>query len=187
MTHPSGLQANKVSSCCQSGVCWQVAGLDVGWGQQLDMQREAGGGRWVLRRELPTGRFPYKLIVDGRWTCSADHPTFVVRGVSLVYRLLRNLGLEKLIVDGPALPTNPPLWCALFYVGSLGAYTLNKQKAQPQQAPRCLCGRHQSQRAYLCNPSLQRKSRSFVLPVSRCHARTIPSLHVLLGRASLGA
>lgn len=58
----------------------QVAGLDVGWGQQLDMEREAGGGRWVLRRELPPGRFPYKLIVDGRWTCSADHPTFVVRG-----------------------------------------------------------------------------------------------------------
>ena len=52
----------------------------MGWGQQLDMAREAGGGRWVLRRELPPGRFPYKLIVDGRWTCSADHPTFVVRG-----------------------------------------------------------------------------------------------------------
>ncbi|KAK9846581.1 hypothetical protein WJX81_006986 [Elliptochloris bilobata] len=56
---------------------FQVAGLDVGWGQQLDMEREVGSGRWVLRRELPPGKFPYKLIVDGRWTCSADHPTFM--------------------------------------------------------------------------------------------------------------
>lgn len=56
----------------------QVAGLDVGWGQQLDLEREPGSGRWVLRRELPPGRFPFKFIVDGRWTCSADHPTFMV-------------------------------------------------------------------------------------------------------------
>lgn len=50
----------------------------MGWGQQLDLQREPGSGRWVLRRELPPGRFPFKFIVDGRWTCSADHPTFMV-------------------------------------------------------------------------------------------------------------
>ena len=65
----------------------------MGWGQQLDMAREAGGGRWVLRRELPPGRFAYKLIVDGRWTCSADHPTFVVRGLFTIFRVLKTIHL----------------------------------------------------------------------------------------------
>jgi hypothetical protein len=61
------------------GRAWQVAGLDVGWGQELDLQRERGSGRWTLTRELPPGRFPFKFIVDGRWTCSADHPTLMAR------------------------------------------------------------------------------------------------------------
>ena len=66
--------------CRLTGRCArQVAGLDVGWGQELDLQRERGGGRWALTRELPPGRFPYKFIVDGRWTCSADHPTLMAR------------------------------------------------------------------------------------------------------------
>ncbi|KAK9820509.1 hypothetical protein WJX72_011109 [[Myrmecia] bisecta] len=54
----------------------QVAGLDVGWGQPLDMTYDVETHRFVLDRALPPGRFPFKLIVDGRWTYSADHPTY---------------------------------------------------------------------------------------------------------------
>ncbi|GFR41929.1 hypothetical protein Agub_g2722 [Astrephomene gubernaculifera] len=55
---------------------WKIAGLDVGWHQQLPLQREEGAtGRMVLRRALQPGKYPYKFIVDGHWTYSADHPT----------------------------------------------------------------------------------------------------------------
>lgn len=53
----------------------QVAGLDVGWGRQIDLERERGTGRFVLRRSMPIGQYQYKWIVDGHWTYSADHPT----------------------------------------------------------------------------------------------------------------
>jgi hypothetical protein len=43
----------------------QVAGLDVGWGQQVEMQRDAATRRFVLKRELPPGLYQYKLIVVG--------------------------------------------------------------------------------------------------------------------------
>ncbi|CAL8461831.1 g1362 [Coccomyxa elongata] len=54
----------------------QIAGLDVGWGQQIDMQYDPDTHRYVVTRSLPPGRYPYKFIMDGRWTYSADHPTF---------------------------------------------------------------------------------------------------------------
>jgi protein-tyrosine phosphatase len=50
-----------------------VAGLDMGWDNPLPCKRE--GDRFVLERELPTGRWQYKFIVDGRWTYNADSPT----------------------------------------------------------------------------------------------------------------
>lgn len=56
----------------------QVAGLDVGWGQQVDMKYNQQLGRYEVTRHLPPGRFPYKFVMDGRWTYSADHPTFTV-------------------------------------------------------------------------------------------------------------
>jgi len=53
----------------------QIAGLDVGWGAALDLQPSAARpGRLELRRELLPGRYPYKFIVDGRWTYSMDRP-----------------------------------------------------------------------------------------------------------------
>jgi len=55
----------------------QVAGLDVGWGQRLDLQLNARSQRFELERELPIGKFPYKLIFDDVWTYSADHPTLL--------------------------------------------------------------------------------------------------------------
>lgn len=51
----------------------QAAGLDVGWGNRVDLTRR--GHRWELRRELPPGAYPYKFVLDGRWTLSAAHPT----------------------------------------------------------------------------------------------------------------
>ena len=55
----------------------QVAGLDVGWGQRLDLQLNAKSQRFELERELPVGKFPYKFIFDDVWTYSADHPTLL--------------------------------------------------------------------------------------------------------------
>lgn len=53
----------------------KVAGLDVGWGVQLPLERDVPRARWVLKRDLPPGLYQYKLIFDGRWSYSADHPT----------------------------------------------------------------------------------------------------------------
>lgn len=52
----------------------QVAGLDVGWGQRLDMALDAAGTSFILTRELPTGKFNYKFLFDGHWSYSANHP-----------------------------------------------------------------------------------------------------------------
>ena len=56
------------------GAC-QVAGLDVGWGERLDMTYDTATQRFCLERRLPPGRFAYKFIFDGHWSYSADHPT----------------------------------------------------------------------------------------------------------------
>ncbi|GAX75733.1 hypothetical protein CEUSTIGMA_g3176.t1 [Chlamydomonas eustigma] len=53
----------------------QVAGLDVGWHQKLDLKRDPTTHRFLLHRDLLPGSYPYKLVVDGNWTYSADHPT----------------------------------------------------------------------------------------------------------------
>eukprot|EP00898_Chlorokybus_atmophyticus_P008759 jgi/Chlat1/8885/Chrsp92S00687 len=53
----------------------QVAGLDVGWGQRIDAEKEVGRGtmRWVVRRPLRTGRYEYKYVIEGdRWTYNPD-------------------------------------------------------------------------------------------------------------------
>ncbi|KAG2454888.1 hypothetical protein HYH02_000719 [Chlamydomonas schloesseri] len=54
---------------------FKVAGLDVGWHQQLPLEREPGSSRLVLNRVLQPGKYAYKFVVDGNWTYSADHPT----------------------------------------------------------------------------------------------------------------
>lgn len=42
----------------------QVAGLDVGWGQQLAMQPDRRyPHRFVLERELPPGQYQFKFII----------------------------------------------------------------------------------------------------------------------------
>ncbi len=42
-------------------VLLQVAGLDVGWGQRLDMEWDERAKRYSLERRLPPGRFTYKV------------------------------------------------------------------------------------------------------------------------------
>eukprot|EP00191_Tetraselmis_sp_GSL018_P022681 CAMPEP_0177625516 /NCGR_PEP_ID=MMETSP0419_2-20121207/30145_1 /TAXON_ID=582737 /ORGANISM="Tetraselmis sp., Strain GSL018" /LENGTH=352 /DNA_ID=CAMNT_0019126475 /DNA_START=320 /DNA_END=1375 /DNA_ORIENTATION=- len=54
----------------------QVSGLDVGWGQFLDLGYDPARRAFCLRRELLPGKYPYKLVWDGHWSYSADHPTF---------------------------------------------------------------------------------------------------------------
>lgn len=65
-------------TCSLATVRMQIAGLDVGWGQRIDLEKEARTGRFVTERALPAGKFPYKLVFDETlWTCSADHPTML--------------------------------------------------------------------------------------------------------------
>ncbi|KAF5466999.1 hypothetical protein F2P56_016875 [Juglans regia] len=46
----------------------EVSGLDIGWGQRIPLKFDEEQGLWILRRELPEGRYEYKYIVDGEWT-----------------------------------------------------------------------------------------------------------------------
>eukprot|EP00884_Botryococcus_braunii_P007724 jgi/Botrbrau1/16953/Bobra.49_2s0017.1 len=62
------------SMCAES---LQVAGLDVGWGEKVDLKKDLEGGCWRTERELPAGRYPFKFIINGRWTYSVDHPVFL--------------------------------------------------------------------------------------------------------------
>lgn len=52
----------------------QVAGLDVGWNTLLDLEL-ASPGRFGLTKPMLPGKYPFKYVVDGRWTYSADVPT----------------------------------------------------------------------------------------------------------------
>ena len=67
----------------------QIAGLDVGWGQRIDMEWDAATKRHVVTRSLPPGRYPYKFVMDGRWSYSADHPTFTVRAPGMLLQVAR--------------------------------------------------------------------------------------------------
>ncbi|PSC72542.1 phosphoglucan phosphatase amyloplastic [Micractinium conductrix] len=54
----------------------QVAGLDVGWGQQLDMKPDPRyRHRFLLMRDLPPGTYSFKFIIDGRWGYAPSLPT----------------------------------------------------------------------------------------------------------------
>ncbi|KAF5453386.1 hypothetical protein F2P56_028291 [Juglans regia] len=50
----------------------EISGLDIGWGQRSPLQFDEEQGLWILRRELPEGRYEYKYVVDGEWTCSKN-------------------------------------------------------------------------------------------------------------------
>ncbi|GLT70196.1 hypothetical protein SLA2020_422920 [Shorea laevis] len=50
----------------------EMAGLDIGWGQRIPLAFDNEQGLWILRRELPEGRYEYKYIVDGEWFCNQN-------------------------------------------------------------------------------------------------------------------
>lgn len=53
----------------------QIAGLDVGWGQRIDLTFDPKANRLYTERTLPAGKFPYRFVYDDElWTTSADHP-----------------------------------------------------------------------------------------------------------------
>jgi hypothetical protein len=49
------------------------SGLDVGWGDRLEMA-PMGRDRWHLTRQLMPGRYPYKFVMDGVWSYDVDLP-----------------------------------------------------------------------------------------------------------------
>lgn len=48
----------------------EISGIDIGWGQRMPLTFDKEQGLWILKRELPEGRYEYKYIVDGEWTCN---------------------------------------------------------------------------------------------------------------------
>ncbi|KAK9911564.1 hypothetical protein M0R45_035462 [Rubus argutus] len=46
----------------------EISGLDIGWGQRIPLKFDGKQGSWILKRELPEGRYEYKYIIDGEWT-----------------------------------------------------------------------------------------------------------------------
>ncbi|KAL6289495.1 hypothetical protein ACE6H2_007005 [Prunus campanulata] len=46
----------------------EISGLDIGWGQRIPLEFDKEQGLWILKRELPEGRYEYKYIIDGAWT-----------------------------------------------------------------------------------------------------------------------
>ncbi|KAH6760435.1 dual specificity protein phosphatase family protein [Perilla frutescens var. hirtella] len=48
----------------------EISGLDIGWGQRIPLSYDEDEGLWILHRSLPEGRYEYKYIVDGEWTCN---------------------------------------------------------------------------------------------------------------------
>ncbi|KAJ6836687.1 phosphoglucan phosphatase DSP4, amyloplastic isoform X2 [Iris pallida] len=48
----------------------EVSGLDIGWGQRIPLRFDEEQGSWILERDLPEGRYEYKYIIDGEWTCN---------------------------------------------------------------------------------------------------------------------
>lgn len=48
----------------------EISGLDIGWGQRIPLKFNKETMSWTLDRDLPEGRYEYKYIVNGEWTCN---------------------------------------------------------------------------------------------------------------------
>ncbi|WJX13921.1 Phosphoglucan phosphatase DSP4, chloroplastic [Trifolium repens] len=48
----------------------EISGLDIGWGQRVPLDFDDKRGSWFLEKEMFEGRYEYKYIVDGEWTCN---------------------------------------------------------------------------------------------------------------------
>ncbi|KAI8106491.1 hypothetical protein M9435_001035 [Picochlorum sp. BPE23] len=62
---------------CSSDV--RIAGIDVGWGQSVQMLPKYTGQRAIhmVKRHLPPGKYQFKFIWDDVWGISMDHMTMV--------------------------------------------------------------------------------------------------------------
>ncbi|XP_058084264.1 phosphoglucan phosphatase DSP4, amyloplastic isoform X2 [Magnolia sinica] len=67
-----GMAKSLVTLTWKDGNCSsvEISGLDIGWGQRMPLKYDEERGFWILERELAEGRYEYKYIVDGEWTCS---------------------------------------------------------------------------------------------------------------------
>lgn len=86
----------------------RVAGLDVGWGTQLQMvPNPQNGGRLEVTRRLLPGRYPFKFVLDGVWAASHDYPQ-VVDGDN-VNNVLEVLPRDEVVVAkaGAKRPSSP--------------------------------------------------------------------------------
>ncbi|XP_061353421.1 phosphoglucan phosphatase DSP4, amyloplastic [Gastrolobium bilobum] len=70
----TGLSKKHVTLSWENNNCStvEISGLDIGWGQRVPLDFDDRRGLWFLKRELPEGRYEYKYIVDGEWTCNKD-------------------------------------------------------------------------------------------------------------------
>eukprot|EP00262_Sarcandra_glabra_P015940 TRINITY_DN5032_c0_g3_i1.p1 TRINITY_DN5032_c0_g3~~TRINITY_DN5032_c0_g3_i1.p1 ORF type:complete len:375 (+),score=53.49 TRINITY_DN5032_c0_g3_i1:210-1334(+) len=68
----TGLAKNRVTLKWGGNNCSsvEISGLDIGWGQRIPLKFDEGQGLWALERDLPEGRYEYKYIIDGKWTCN---------------------------------------------------------------------------------------------------------------------
>jgi len=55
----------------------EIAGLDVGWGQSVELQRWIDTHGLAVQRVLPPGQYQFKFIWDGVWGPSMDHSTIL--------------------------------------------------------------------------------------------------------------
>lgn len=46
-----------------------VAGTFNDWSMEANRLKRTGDGHWVATLDLPPGRYEYKFIVDGEWSC----------------------------------------------------------------------------------------------------------------------
>ncbi|KAM0945110.1 putative tyrosine specific protein phosphatase [Dioscorea sansibarensis] len=68
----TGLPKSRVALSWEDGnySSVEVSGLDIGWGQRIPLEFDKDQGLWFLEKELPEGRYEYKYIIDGKWTCN---------------------------------------------------------------------------------------------------------------------
>ncbi|XP_039129089.1 phosphoglucan phosphatase DSP4, amyloplastic [Dioscorea cayenensis subsp. rotundata] len=68
----TGLPKSRVTLTWEDDNCSsvEVSGLDIGWGQRIPLEFDKDQGLWILQKELPEGRYEYKYIIDGEWTCN---------------------------------------------------------------------------------------------------------------------
>ena len=120
----------------------QVAGLDVGWGQQLDMAPDPRyQHRFLLQRELPPGCYTYKFVIVSRLSrvvcCSASEPAhagpLACRGGPTDACLVSASACLAALPPRPLSSEAPPCCCAGRALGLRPQQPHQDGRRQPQQ------------------------------------------------------